>query len=130
MVQHTRAQATPTLHSWLIHSEVSIKRLCKPTVRPQRWRFFVEFWGKSTGIKYCQHRHSLASDAKIVGKLTGDLCDLVGHSGFHQTTDTGLFDAGVTWERVCPSECVYACLHAEMHARHMAVRCVRGRKSY
>lgn len=42
------------------------------------------------GIKYCQHRHSLVYNAKVVGKLKGDLCDLVGHSGFHQTTGAGL----------------------------------------
>lgn len=29
----------------------------------------------------------MAYNAKVAGKLKGDLCDLVGHSGFHQTTD-------------------------------------------
>lgn len=61
----------------------------------------------------------------VVGKLKGDLCDLVGHSGFHQTTSTG---QGIGAGDTC--ECVYVCFRVQMHTLHMAVWYVCGRKGY
>lgn len=73
------------------------------------------------GIKYCQHRHSLAYDAKIVGKLTGFLWSGGGILVFIKLPTLGCLMLG---------DYVYVCLHAQMHTPHMAVWCICGRKSY